>query len=126
MKRVITAVTILVIIAVLCVVSLWATFQLTREMGDSLRLAAQFAREGDTERAKIAAEKAMAQWDFAGPVLSLYIYHDGLERFSVDTGMLPVYLERGAIEEFITTCESEQLALGQLFEGECPLLRNIF
>ncbi len=126
MSRLITCISIFVLILAASIASLVSLRFMTRDVIAMMEEAKSFAAQGDEKLAAESAKKTTNTWIRYSSYISTFINHDNIDIITGGFGRLTSYAEAGMVGDFIAECDSIILQLQELYEKELPVVTNIF
>ena len=124
-KRVITALVLLLAVTVGCVFSLISGGQVFDHLIDLAKTAETRYCDGDVVGALQAAEKLAEEFPQRTKLFALFLPHDALTDLEKSTASLPLILRYGEPRDFTAEARRCRLMLERLWDQEQPLWENI-
>ena len=121
MKRLITAVCILIALVTICIVSGLTTKHITKDILSMLSVAEKDSAYQTTEYAKKINDK----WERKQKILMIYSNHDELENIATSISILAKHLECGEYNKFKTECKNAQNAIKHFEHSEKIRWENV-
>ncbi|BCI59967.1 DUF4363 family protein [Solibaculum mannosilyticum] len=125
MKRIWTAVALLLIISILGGIGIAVVHRQTDTLTDTIGQAQDAALNGEIQKAIEISQELSRQWKKSDVLLSIMIRHDQMDHivFSIES-MIP-HLQQDQIDDFLDDCTSCTIALTEIWNSEVPSLENI-
>ena len=125
MKRIWTAVALLLIISILGGIGIAVVHRQTDTLTDTIGQAQDAALNGEIQKAIEISQELSRQWKKSDVLLSIMIRHDQMDNivFSIES-MIP-HLQQDQIDDFLDDCTSCTIALTEIWNSEVPSLENI-
>lgn len=125
MKRLWTALVLLLVCIGLCIGGNITTARYTQTLTDQLTAAQKAANDGDDTLAYTLSIKALDDWQSAHDVLCTFLPHTRLEAVSQTIAVLPSLARYSTRDQFSGECARGLLQAENLKEGEVPALQNL-
>ena len=125
MKRVITAIVLLVIITVSGIVWLYAIHHQLQPLQDLAAQAEKHYLDGDAEKALQTATQLTEEYTHRTRHMDLFIPHAALLEAEKSVNSLPLILQYGEPKDFVAEARRCQLLLRRLWEQEIPKWNHI-
>ncbi len=126
MKRVVTAVILIVAVLVGCIVWVPTAKRQVLSLTQLTEDAEKQYRQGNTEQALQTAERLSQEFKARTRHFDLFVSHQTLLEVEKNVVELPLVLRYGEEHEFVTEIRRCRLLLTRLWEQEIPKLDNIF
>nr|WP_317413555.1 DUF4363 family protein [uncultured Solibaculum sp.] len=125
MKRIWTAIALLLAILVLGGIGISVVHKQTSELIETIGEARDAALNGEMQKAMEFSQELKSQWEKSDTILSIMIRHDQMDHvvFSIH-GMIS-HLEEEQLDDFLNDCSTCLVALTEIWKAEVPSLENI-
>ncbi len=125
MRRIWTAISILLIILIIGGVGMYTVYHQTDSLSKAVDEAKQAGLAGDISKALDLAKEINSQWIKSDFILSTIIRHDQVESAIYSIKNMVSHLEQEKLDEFIDDCNNCAIALDHIWTSEIPSLENI-
>lgn len=126
MKRLATAVILLIVVLALCVGSQWKLRRMTDGWIAEVEHSAALAGQNETDSAHAALAKVRDEWKASLPLLGSMLPHDELDQIErlFETALQAA--ENGDEREYLLQAAELRALLAHLPERDAPKIQNIF
>ncbi len=126
MKRIITAVSVIVIAFAISFVGYFWVDNSCKKLENHLSDICTIAQERNTEKAVVMSEDAVTLWEDVHDIIESFIRHEETDKLEELVKSLPVYAKQGEMERLEQQADLAIDELHHLIRNEKPIISNIF
>lgn len=125
MKRIWTAIALLLAILVLGGIGISIVHKQTSQLIETIDEARDAALNGEIQKAIEFSQKLKSQWEKSDTILSIMIRHDQMDHVVFSIHSMIFHLEEEQLDDFLNDCTTCFVALTEIWKAEVPSLENI-
>ena len=126
MKRLITALCLLIVAGALCGIGFYSMKKEVSVMTQLFAEAAEAARDENEEALIIYTDSLQSAWEKSHVVFSMLIQHHDLDDLETDVRSLKNLLKDQDFQGYLHTCEAGIIELEHIYNSELPKAGNVF